>query len=137
VGAPLSVIANLMEIAEAHEVGDREAERNAFIHGFASHLVYGHIFNPLPSNTILGHKQILGELAAKRFLAEMPGNVRAKFLTTFWCKIELREANPAHSQAGRQPLNAGFCALPLIRQTRVNGARHSYGLQCQVTADVD
>ena len=83
VGAPLSVIANLMEIAEAHEVGDREAERNAFIHGFASHLVYGHIFNPLPSNTILGHKQILGELAAKRFLAEMPGNVRAKFLTRY------------------------------------------------------
>ena len=27
VGAPLSVIANLMEIAEAHEVGDRSASR--------------------------------------------------------------------------------------------------------------
>ena len=58
-------------------------------------------------------------------------------LATFWCKSELREANPAHSQAGGQPLNAGFCALPLIRQTRLNDARNSYGLRCQVPANVD
>lgn len=83
VGQPLSVIAGLMEIGEAHEVGDREAERNAFIHGFASHLVHGHIINALGSNSTLGCKQILGERAAMRFLAELPGDVRAKFLTRY------------------------------------------------------
>jgi hypothetical protein len=84
VGGPLSIINNLMEIAEAHEVGDREAERNAFFHGFASHLVYGSIINRLGANSLLGHKQILGEKAAMRFLATLPADVRAKFLKRYW-----------------------------------------------------
>jgi hypothetical protein len=82
-GAPLSIINTLMEIAEAHEVGDREAERDAFIHGFASHLVYGSIINRLGVNSLLGQKQILGERAAMRFLAALPADVRAKFLTRY------------------------------------------------------
>src|SRR5262249_30076075 len=80
VAGPLSIIANLMEIAEAHEAGDREAERHAFIHGFASHLVYGYIINRLGVDSQLGQKQVLGEKAAMRFLATLPGDVRAKFL---------------------------------------------------------
>jgi hypothetical protein len=83
IGPPLSVIAVLGEIAEAHEVGDREAERHAFIHGFASYLVHGSIINRLGVNSLLGQKQILGEKAAMRFLAALPADLRAKFLTRY------------------------------------------------------
>jgi hypothetical protein len=83
IGPPLAVIAGLMEIAEAHEAGDHEAERNAFIHGFASHLVYGDITNRLGVDSPLGQKQILGEKAAMCFLAALPADVRAKFLTRY------------------------------------------------------
>src|SRR5215472_4008998 len=61
---------------------------------------------------------------------------RSAILATSRCKIELREANPANSRAGGQPLSAGFRVLPAIRQ-RVNDARNSHGLRCQVPADVD
>jgi hypothetical protein len=82
-GYPLAVLAGLLEIGEAHEAGDREAERHAFMHGFASHLVHGYIINRLGVNSVLGQKQILGEKAAMRFLRELPADVRAKFLRRY------------------------------------------------------
>jgi hypothetical protein len=83
IGAVLSPIATMMEIVEAHEVGDREAEINAFIWGFASQLVHGRVFNPLPSNSHLGRKQILGDRAARRYLMELPADARVKFLKRY------------------------------------------------------
>jgi hypothetical protein len=81
-GAVVTPIANLREIAEAHEIGDRQAEINAFIWGFASQLVFDKIVNQLPSNAVLGQKQILENLAGRRLLAALAPDAREKFLKT-------------------------------------------------------
>jgi hypothetical protein len=82
-GMPLAVVAGLSEIAEENEAGDRDAERNAFRYGFASELVYGRIRNSLPSNWILGRKQLLGQRAAQVLLQSLKPNVREKFLAAY------------------------------------------------------
>jgi hypothetical protein len=83
VGPPLAVIAGLLEIGEAHETGNREAERRAFVHGFASHLAYGRVRNPLGVDNVLGQKQLLGEKAAKHYLAALSADARPKFLARY------------------------------------------------------
>ena len=80
---PLAAVAGLMEMAEANEAGSREAERNAYRVGFASHLVYGYIRNPLSTNTVLGYRQVLGQKAAIRFLGSLPANVRGRFQAAY------------------------------------------------------
>ena len=83
VGMPLAVVAGLMEIAEAHELGDREAERNAFRHGFACRLVYGQLRNALPANTDLGEKQRLGDRAAQKLLDSLGPKLIGHFLAPY------------------------------------------------------
>ena len=80
---PLAVVAGLMEVGEAREAGDREAERNAFRLGFASQLVYGRVINALPSESILGRRQVFGQKAASRLLDSMRPDVRASFLDVY------------------------------------------------------
>jgi hypothetical protein len=80
VGGLVSLLALLHEIGEAHEIGDNQAERRAFLHGFASFLVHGEIKNGLGANDNLGRKQLQGELAAKEMLRGVPEKTRNRFL---------------------------------------------------------
>jgi hypothetical protein len=70
-------------IGHARDVGNSQAERRAFFHGFASHLVYGTVTGSLGSGHILGRRQIEGQLAAQRLLESMPADVRTEFLARY------------------------------------------------------
>ena len=83
VAMPLAVLAGLLEVGEAHEAGNRDAERNAYRYGFACALVYDHIHNQLPSRSVLGEKQLLGQQAANRMLYGLKPGVRDKFLQLY------------------------------------------------------
>jgi len=75
--------AGLAEIVDAHKLGDRDAERYAYIHGFASHLVNGKITNVLPRESDLGRWQATGEKGAEIYLEKMEPAVRVEFLKLF------------------------------------------------------
>jgi hypothetical protein len=83
IAMPLTVVSGLMELGEANEAGDRDAERNAYRSGFACQLVYGYIRNALPSNTVIGQRQLFGEKVARRLLDSLKADVRAKFLAVY------------------------------------------------------
>jgi hypothetical protein len=71
------------EIGEAREIGSDQAERHAFLHGFASYLVHGRIINSIGAGHKLGQRQLQGEEAAKKMVSRLPAHLREDFLKTY------------------------------------------------------
>jgi hypothetical protein len=82
-GALVFLTTAMDEIGGAREIGVTQAERHAFLHGFASYLVHGSIANSIGAGHKLGQKQLQGEQAAKKMISHLPAHVRADFLKTY------------------------------------------------------
>jgi hypothetical protein len=82
-GQLVFLAAAMDEIGEAREIGADQAERHAFLHGFASYLVHGSIISPIGAGHKLGWRQLQGQQAAKKMIARLPAHLREDFLKTY------------------------------------------------------
>ena len=82
-GTLVFLTAAMDEIGEAREIGGNQTERHAFLHGFASYLVYGRIITPIGGGHRLGRRQLQGEQAAQKMISRLPVRLRDNFLDSY------------------------------------------------------